>query len=138
MFEVTLDWTDAFPHAHAGVLVVRDVSNPARHPELEKRKTELEEHLRAQFSGQDRAALVSRLKQSGQVELAKQVGTALARDTAAGQRLPDRRRGCRAGWRRPHWRVVRRVQVAEHSGQVNDSPRLLREPKLEVPAAISD
>lgn len=38
---------------------MRNVSNPAHHPELEKRKTELEEQLRIQFSGQDRAMIVS-------------------------------------------------------------------------------
>jgi len=57
MFEVTSAWQSAFPEAHAGVLAVHDVINPAHHPELEKDKTELEEQLRSQFSGQDRAAL---------------------------------------------------------------------------------
>lgn len=38
---------------------MRDVSNPAQHPELEKRKKELEADLRLQFSGQERAALSS-------------------------------------------------------------------------------
>jgi DNA/RNA-binding domain of Phe-tRNA-synthetase-like protein len=57
MFEVTSAWKSAFRDAHVGVLVMRDVSNPAHHPELEKRKVELEERLRSQFSGQDRAAL---------------------------------------------------------------------------------
>ncbi len=59
MFEVTPGWKSTFPGAHAGVLVMRNVSNPAHHPELEKRKTELEEQLRAQFAGQDRAAIAS-------------------------------------------------------------------------------
>lgn len=36
---------------------MRAVSNPAHHPQLEKKKTELEEHLRLQFAGQDRLAL---------------------------------------------------------------------------------
>src|SRR5215211_357360 len=57
MFEVTSAWKSAFPQAHVGVLVMHDVINPARHSELERRKLELEEGLRAQFSGQDRAAL---------------------------------------------------------------------------------
>jgi DNA/RNA-binding domain of Phe-tRNA-synthetase-like protein len=57
MFEVTPAWKSAFPEAHVGVLAMRDVSNPAKDPELEKRKAELEEQLRAQFSGQDRAAM---------------------------------------------------------------------------------
>ena len=59
MFDVTSAWKSAFPDAHVGVLVMRDVNNPAHHPELEKRKAELEEQLRAQFLGQDRAALSS-------------------------------------------------------------------------------
>lgn len=59
MFEVTPGWKSTFPGAHAGVLVMRNVSNPAHHPELEKRKTGLEEQLRAQFAGQDRAAIAS-------------------------------------------------------------------------------
>jgi DNA/RNA-binding domain of Phe-tRNA-synthetase-like protein len=57
MFEVTSAWKSAFPDAHVGVLVMRDVLNPAHHAELEKHKTELEEQLRSQFSGQDRAAM---------------------------------------------------------------------------------
>ena len=57
MFEVTSAWKSAFPEAHAGVLVMRDVINPAHHAELEKHKTELEEGLRSQFSGRDRAAM---------------------------------------------------------------------------------
>lgn len=57
MFEVTSAWKSTFPEAHAGVLVMRDVINPAHHPELEKHKTELEEQLRSQFSGQDRAVM---------------------------------------------------------------------------------
>jgi DNA/RNA-binding domain of Phe-tRNA-synthetase-like protein len=41
------------------VLVLRDVSNPPHHAELENRKVALEERLRSQFSGQDRAAIAS-------------------------------------------------------------------------------
>lgn len=59
MFGITPAWKSAFPDAHVGVLVMRDVINPANHPELEKRKIEIEEGLRAQFAGQDRAALNS-------------------------------------------------------------------------------
>lgn len=57
MFEITSAWKSVFREAHVGVLVMRDVTNPAHHPELEKRKAELEEGLRTQFAGQDRAAL---------------------------------------------------------------------------------
>jgi DNA/RNA-binding domain of Phe-tRNA-synthetase-like protein len=57
MFEVTTAWKSAFPGAHAGVLAVREVTNPAREPELEKQKADLEQQLRVEFSGQDRATL---------------------------------------------------------------------------------
>lgn len=57
MFEITTAWKSTFRDAHAGVLVMRDVTNPVHHPELEKRKAELEAQMRAQFAGQDRAAL---------------------------------------------------------------------------------
>jgi DNA/RNA-binding domain of Phe-tRNA-synthetase-like protein len=59
MFEITSAWKSAFPGAHAGVLVMRNVTNPAHHAKLEKQKTELEEVLRAQFAGQDRTAIAS-------------------------------------------------------------------------------
>lgn len=59
MVEITPTWKSAFPNAHAGVLVMHNASNPARHAELEKRKTELEEQLRTKFAGQDRAAIAS-------------------------------------------------------------------------------
>jgi DNA/RNA-binding domain of Phe-tRNA-synthetase-like protein len=36
---------------------MREVSNPHSHPELERRKTELEEDLRAEYASYDRAAL---------------------------------------------------------------------------------
>ena len=59
MFEVTSTWKSSFPNAHAGILVMRNASNPAHHAELEKLKTELEEQLRVQFAGQDRATIAS-------------------------------------------------------------------------------
>jgi DNA/RNA-binding domain of Phe-tRNA-synthetase-like protein len=57
MFDVTSGWRSAFPGAHAGVLFMREVTNPTQDGELEQRKAELEQQLRDQFSGQDRAAL---------------------------------------------------------------------------------
>jgi DNA/RNA-binding domain of Phe-tRNA-synthetase-like protein len=57
MFEVTSAWKSAYPEAHVGVLVLRAVSNPAHDPVLENRKAALEEGLRAQFSGQERATI---------------------------------------------------------------------------------
>lgn len=59
MFEVTLAWKATYPEAHVGVLVMRSVSNPAHNPDLESQKVALEEQLRAQFSGQDRATIAS-------------------------------------------------------------------------------
>jgi DNA/RNA-binding domain of Phe-tRNA-synthetase-like protein len=59
MFEVTSAWKSIYPEAHVGVLVMRAVSNPAHHPELERRKAALEEQLRIQFSGQDRATITN-------------------------------------------------------------------------------
>lgn len=59
MFEVTSLWKSTYPDAQAGILVMRAVSNPANDPALESRKAALEEGLRAQFSGQDRATIAS-------------------------------------------------------------------------------
>ncbi|MBI5965336.1 MAG: hypothetical protein HY863_17815 [Chloroflexi bacterium] len=59
MFEVTSAWKSAFPEAHVGVLAMRNVVNPAHHTVLEQQKAELEERLRAQFAGQNRAAIAS-------------------------------------------------------------------------------
>src|SRR5687768_6857470 len=58
-FEVTSFWKHTYPDALVGVLVMRDVSNPPHHAELESRKVALEERLRSQFSGQERAAIAS-------------------------------------------------------------------------------
>jgi hypothetical protein len=51
MLDITQAWQSSFPNAHVGVLVMRNVSNPAHHIELEKQKAELEEQLRIQFMG---------------------------------------------------------------------------------------
>jgi DNA/RNA-binding domain of Phe-tRNA-synthetase-like protein len=59
MFEVTPAWKATYPEAHAGVLVMRAASNPTHHAELESEKAGLEERLRAQFSGQDRATIAN-------------------------------------------------------------------------------
>jgi len=59
MFEVTSTWRSTYPEAHAGVLVMRAVSNPMHHTALESQKAALEQELRAQFAGQDRAAIAS-------------------------------------------------------------------------------
>jgi len=57
MFDFTECWKTTYADAHAGILVMRDVANPPVFPELEKRKQELEDELRARHIGQDRKAL---------------------------------------------------------------------------------
>lgn len=57
MFTVSEAWKTAYPGAAAGVLVMRDVANPAHHAALDRRKAELEDALRSRFSGGDRAAV---------------------------------------------------------------------------------
>lgn len=59
MFVITPAWRSAYPTAHAGVLVLRAVTNPAEHPGLQSRKIALEQQLRADFSGQDRGTIAS-------------------------------------------------------------------------------
>jgi hypothetical protein len=57
MFNVTEAWKVTYPKAHAGILVMQAVNNPATHPELERLKRGLESQLRAQFAARDRKAL---------------------------------------------------------------------------------
>src|SRR5512136_962414 len=57
LFTVTEDWRLAFPGAHAGVLVLNDVRNPASHAELERRKEALMEEIRSHYGGLDRSRL---------------------------------------------------------------------------------
>lgn len=53
MFNVTKEWSESYPNAHAGILVMGNVENPGVHSGLENRKQTLEMDLRAQFTGQD-------------------------------------------------------------------------------------
>jgi len=57
VFNVSGAWKTAYPGAAAGVLVMRDVANPRHHAGLKAAKGQLEEQLRHQYSGWDRAAL---------------------------------------------------------------------------------
>ena len=59
MLTATDAWKAAYPDAHVGVLAMRDVANPERHAELDRRKLELEDELRARWAGGDRAAIRS-------------------------------------------------------------------------------
>jgi DNA/RNA-binding domain of Phe-tRNA-synthetase-like protein len=58
-FEFTPAWKSAFPGAHAGVLVLREVVNPERHAGLEKVKEDLVEELRLRYAGLDRPGLLA-------------------------------------------------------------------------------
>jgi DNA/RNA-binding domain of Phe-tRNA-synthetase-like protein len=57
MLIVSEAWRSAYPGAAAGILVMRNVTNPNRHPALDSRQEELERQLRSQFSGYSRAEL---------------------------------------------------------------------------------
>lgn len=59
MFEVTPAWKSTYPKAHAGVLGMRAVTNPAHYDALESQKAALEQQLRTQFSGQDRTTIAN-------------------------------------------------------------------------------
>src|SRR5512136_1116527 len=57
IFEVTEAWKSAFPGAYAGVLVMKDVVNPASHAGLENRKEMLMDELRSRYGRLDRNQL---------------------------------------------------------------------------------
>jgi len=57
LFRISAACAQAYPDAHAGVLAMRNVTNPAHHAGLDERKTQLEAQLRARFAGQDRQAI---------------------------------------------------------------------------------
>jgi DNA/RNA-binding domain of Phe-tRNA-synthetase-like protein len=57
LFEVTEAWKTAFPDAHAGVLVMQAVHNPASNTDLERSKEALMEELRSAYRGLDRSRL---------------------------------------------------------------------------------
>jgi DNA/RNA-binding domain of Phe-tRNA-synthetase-like protein len=59
MFIVSDAWKATHPQAHAGILVMREVTNPPQHAELEARKERLQGELRSRFAGQDRSAIAA-------------------------------------------------------------------------------
>lgn len=59
MFIVSEEWKVTYRGAVAGILMMRGVTNPGHHPELEKEKEALESQLRSRFAGHDRAALLN-------------------------------------------------------------------------------
>lgn len=57
LFAVSEAWQVACPGAAAGILVMRDLVNPAHHSTLERWVAECEAELRARFAGSDRSGL---------------------------------------------------------------------------------
>ncbi len=53
-------WTEAWPGATLGQLIIKDVNNPASSPELDARARVVEEELRAKYGDMDRAQLKRR------------------------------------------------------------------------------
>jgi len=56
-FTLSEAWKRTYPGAAVGVLAMSEVANPRRHELLAERKKELEQELRTQYAGWDRAAL---------------------------------------------------------------------------------
>ncbi len=57
MFNLSESWKRTYPEAHAGILLMRNVTNPSQHPGLEQQKSALEHELRTRFQDMDRKAL---------------------------------------------------------------------------------
>ena len=57
MITVSALWKLTYPEAHAGILVMRNASNPPMHAELDDRKKLLQDQIRARFAGQERRAI---------------------------------------------------------------------------------
>ncbi len=57
MLNATDAWREAFPGASAGVLVIRGVTNPGSHPDLDTRMADVETDLRQRFSDGGRQAI---------------------------------------------------------------------------------
>jgi DNA/RNA-binding domain of Phe-tRNA-synthetase-like protein len=57
MFTVSDRWKSTYPGAYAGILVMRDVTNPERHPELDRLKAETEADLRSRYKDMTREEL---------------------------------------------------------------------------------
>lgn len=56
---IDASWRRAAPGTIAGLLALRGVANPARHPGIDQLAADLETDLRARFAGQDRAAILA-------------------------------------------------------------------------------
>jgi DNA/RNA-binding domain of Phe-tRNA-synthetase-like protein len=59
MITVAEHWTDTYPQAHLGALVMDNVRNPRHHPGLQALKRDTEAELRRRFAGGDKASLAA-------------------------------------------------------------------------------
>ncbi len=57
MLFVSEAWKTTYPGAAAGILVMKNVANPAHDPVFDARKEEFQKQLRSRFAGYDRAGL---------------------------------------------------------------------------------
>jgi DNA/RNA-binding domain of Phe-tRNA-synthetase-like protein len=57
MLLVSEKWKTTYPGAAAGILVMKNVANPARHSEFDGHKEAFQKQLRSRFAGYDRAGL---------------------------------------------------------------------------------
>lgn len=57
MIEMTSSWKSEYPGSSIGVLAMNGVINPQHHPQLDEKKKDLEDTLRAQYSSYDRTSL---------------------------------------------------------------------------------
>lgn len=57
MFTISSALKSSYPEAHAGILVIKNVSNPAHCSALDIQKETLENQIRERFLGKDRAAI---------------------------------------------------------------------------------
>ena len=57
MLALSERWATAYPGAAVGILVMRDVANPASHSALDRQADEFERQLRSRLADRDRAAL---------------------------------------------------------------------------------
>lgn len=59
MFQISETCQKTYATAHAGLLVMRGVSNPPQHAELDQQKADLENQLRTNFAGLERSAIAA-------------------------------------------------------------------------------
>ena len=60
MFSVSEEWRAAYAGASAGILVMRGLTNPERHPALEERRLQVEAVLIKRFGDMDRPQMVAK------------------------------------------------------------------------------